>query len=241
MTMGRGGMIRQWERFIGVDPLADKYPGWNPYNYTLNNPVLIIAPNGQWPKLPKIIKSAVASTVAFVAGAANAVASNMTGGFSGTRGDPNDGGEHAQAASYGQTAGDAVSIVIGLYEMTVSAVGVTGEVIAAPETGGVTAAAIPATAALGAHGTVTAASGLKNLISDDQVVYTKDKKRTATEHTSNARKSTKAKHEKSEARKAKEQKAGDAKYSKTKSTKVHKTNNQKKWENPNYYRKGPKY
>ena len=24
---------------MSVDPLADKYPGWNPYNYTLNNPI----------------------------------------------------------------------------------------------------------------------------------------------------------------------------------------------------------
>ena len=35
--------ISQW---LSVDPLAEKYPAFTPYNYTLNNPVRMIAPNG---------------------------------------------------------------------------------------------------------------------------------------------------------------------------------------------------
>ena len=34
-----------------VDPLADKYPGWSPYNYCLNNPVSIIDPHGDTVKI----------------------------------------------------------------------------------------------------------------------------------------------------------------------------------------------
>ena len=31
---------------MSVDPLADKYPGWNPYHYVHNNPVRLIDPDG---------------------------------------------------------------------------------------------------------------------------------------------------------------------------------------------------
>ncbi|MBK6700153.1 MAG: hypothetical protein IPG55_09695 [Saprospiraceae bacterium] len=50
----------------------------------------------------------------------NAVSSNLLGGA--LRGNPNDIGVHAETAAYGQQAGDAVSIGIGLLETTLSVI-----------------------------------------------------------------------------------------------------------------------
>ncbi|MBE0539514.1 MAG: hypothetical protein IH620_07365, partial [Ignavibacterium sp.] len=35
-------------RWLSVDPMADKYPGWSPYNYTMNNPLKFDDPNGKY-------------------------------------------------------------------------------------------------------------------------------------------------------------------------------------------------
>ena len=37
-------------RFTGVDPIAEKYPGWSPYNYTFNNPLRFTDPDGRAPE-----------------------------------------------------------------------------------------------------------------------------------------------------------------------------------------------
>ena len=41
--------------WYGVDPMAEKFADWNPYNYTLDNPILLFDPDGNGPIKPNII------------------------------------------------------------------------------------------------------------------------------------------------------------------------------------------
>jgi RHS repeat-associated protein len=36
--------------WMSVDPMASRYPGWSPYNYTLNNPIKLTDPDGRSPE-----------------------------------------------------------------------------------------------------------------------------------------------------------------------------------------------
>lgn len=38
-------------RWLSVDPKSDKYPGWSPYNYCLNNPLINVDPDGREVKI----------------------------------------------------------------------------------------------------------------------------------------------------------------------------------------------
>ena len=168
----------------------------------------------------------------------------MVEGAPGTRYDPNNFGENASDAANGQTAGDLISTVIGAAEVVTATVGVIGETLAATPSGGLSILAIAPTVALGTHGSLVVGSAMNNLMNPTKVEAkaseSKTKNRTATEHSSNARNSTEQKHQTNQARQLKEQKVADQRYSGTKSTKVEKTNNQKKRENPDYYKPGPK-
>ena len=34
-------------RWLQMDSLAEKYPGWSPYNYSVNNPVIVVDSDGR--------------------------------------------------------------------------------------------------------------------------------------------------------------------------------------------------
>jgi RHS repeat-associated protein len=63
-------------RWMAVDPLAEGYPGWSPYNYVLNNPLRYTDPTGECPVFS-------ADCVNFTLGAARGAWSSVKGTASG--------------------------------------------------------------------------------------------------------------------------------------------------------------
>lgn len=46
--------LSQVEGWLSVDPLAEKFPAWSSYNYTMNNPINMIDPDGREPIKPYV-------------------------------------------------------------------------------------------------------------------------------------------------------------------------------------------
>jgi len=53
----------EFGRFLSVDPLADEFAGWSSYNYTLNDPVRLVDPDGRNPLIGFAIRFAVKEAV----------------------------------------------------------------------------------------------------------------------------------------------------------------------------------
>jgi RHS repeat-associated protein len=55
-SLSRHGGNPRVSMWHGVDPLAMEYPSWSPYNYTLNNPIRFIDPDGSYVDESEILK-----------------------------------------------------------------------------------------------------------------------------------------------------------------------------------------
>lgn len=161
---------RHYDAAIGrwhmVDPMADKYYDVGPYVYCLNNPFLLVDPNGMWPTWGGIksgFRRAAGASLSFVNGAARAIVDNISLGTLSLR----DSGIYSSASAYnaGQDVGDILSIVIGGAEVVKGLGEISGGVLASPETAGASLA-ISAQGALDiTHGSLTATSGALKLFS----------------------------------------------------------------------------
>ena len=50
-------------RWLSLDPLANKYPGWSNYNFCLGNPILFIDPDGKDVKIDETLKTKLSEVV----------------------------------------------------------------------------------------------------------------------------------------------------------------------------------
>lgn len=153
-------------RWHVVDPLAEKYYGLTPYNYCINNPVLLIDPNGMWPTWGGIksgLNNALGVSLSFVNGAVSAIVDNLALGNTSLR----ESGIYSNASAYnaGQDFGDVASVIMGGGEVLVGAGKATGGVFLAPETGGISLSATVEGAAIATHGSIMATSGAQKLFS----------------------------------------------------------------------------
>ena len=107
---------RHYDAAIGrwhvVYPMAKEYFKISPYVYCLNNPVLLVDPNGMWPAwrgIRQSLNNALNGTLSFTNGAVSAIADNMLFGSTSFR----EIGVYSSASAYnaGQDIGDVISIL----------------------------------------------------------------------------------------------------------------------------------
>ena len=161
---------RQYDPVLGrwhtMDLMAEKYYKVSPYVYCLNNPILLIDPNGMWPTwggISRGLSNAFKGTLSFTNGAARAVADNMFLGQTSLR----ETGIYSNAAAYnaGQNVGDIISIFAGAAEIINGFEEAAGGVALSPETAGISLGVTAKGVYDITHGSLMGTSGFIKLFS----------------------------------------------------------------------------
>ena len=153
-------------RWHVVDPMSEKYYGVSPYLYCVNNPILLVDPNGMWPTWRGIrngLNNALNTTLSFANGAVRAVTDNILLGSTSLR----ETGIYSSVGAYnvGQDVGDVISLFIGGAEVIRGSGEVAAGLLGSPETGGVSLAVSTKGVVDVTHGSLMATSGAMKLFS----------------------------------------------------------------------------
>jgi RHS repeat-associated protein len=148
-------------RWSSVDPVTEGQEDFSPYHFSYDNPIRFSDPDGREPCCGGIIEEAGA----FALGTFNAIGSNGLGGAG--RQDPSTLGSMASSAAAGQAFGDRLSVVAGAFEMAAGVVVGGGGAALAPATVGASLAVSAGAVTAVAHGSVMAATALKQLGQDN--------------------------------------------------------------------------
>lgn len=157
---------RQYDPVLGrwhtMDLMAEKYYKISPYTYCLNNPILLVDPNGMWPTWGGISRG-FSDALSFTSGAIRAVADNILLGQTSFR----ETGMYSNASAYnaGQDVGDIISIFAGAAEVANGFEEAVGGVVFSPETAGISLGIAEKGVVDITHGSLMGTSGFTKLFS----------------------------------------------------------------------------
>ena len=157
---------RQYDPVLGrwhtMDLMAEKYYKISPYTYCLNNPILLVDPNGMWPTWGGISRG-FSDALSFTSGAIRAVADNILLGQTSFR----ETGMYSNASAYnaGQDVGDIISIFAGAAEVANGFEEAVGGVVFSPETAGISLGIAEKGVVDITHGSLMGTSGFVKLFS----------------------------------------------------------------------------
>lgn len=161
---------RQYDPVLGrwhtMDLMTEKYYKISPYTYCLNNPILLVDPNGIWPTwggISRGLSNVFKGTLSFTNGAARAMADNILLGQTSLR----ETGIYSNASAYnaGQDVGDIISIFAGAAEIVNGFEEAAGGMALSPETAGISLGVTAKGVYDITHGSLMGTSGFMKLFS----------------------------------------------------------------------------
>ena len=161
---------RQYDPVLGrwhtMDLMTEKYYKISPYTYCLNNPILLVDPNGMWPTwggISRGLSNVFKGTLSFTNGAARAMADNILLGQTSLR----ETGIYSNASAYnaGQDVGDIISIFAGAAEIVNGFEEAAGGMALSPETAGISLGVTAKGVYDITHGSLMGTSGFMKLFS----------------------------------------------------------------------------
>ena len=148
-------------RWHTMDLMTEKYYKISPYTYCLNNPILLVDPNGMWPTwggISRGLSNVFKGTLSFTNGAARAMADNILLGQTSLR-------ETGIYSNAGQDVGDIISIFAGAAEIVNGFEEAAGGMALSPETAGISLGVTAKGVYDITHGSLMGTSGFMKLFS----------------------------------------------------------------------------